>query len=161
MLFTSLIVLLFMGSDMILAVISTLKNDGSITVTSFNIVPRFIVGITISVMIYFVFTAYSKSAMRKAMTDMTAKNGLFCEHTITLDEKGFTETTEVNRNFASWEGVDKITETKNFVNIGLRLGPTFFIPKRAFTDENHVKVFVATVNSYIDHASIPPPPDFK
>jgi hypothetical protein len=152
--------ILFMISDLILALVSVIKNDGSIEVRSIHILPRVIIYFAILGISYVALMTFSKVAARKAMNISTGKNGLFCDHTITLDEKGFTETTDVNSNFLSWECVEKITETTNYVSIRIRLGSGYFIPKRAFSSADEIKVFVSTVSTYIENAQIPPPPAF-
>jgi hypothetical protein len=153
--------ILFMISDLILALVAVIKNDGSIEVQSIHILPRLIIYFAILGISYVALMTFSKAMARKAMNISTGKNGLFCEHTITLDEKGFNETTEVNRNFLSWECVDKITETKNYVSLRVRLGSSYFIPKRAFSSADEIKAFVSTASKYIEAAQIPPPPDFS
>lgn len=152
---------LFIFSDLIFALFSPFINGGCIEFRSVHLLPRIIAYFAILAISYFVLMTVGKARITKVLNNVTGKNGLFCEHTITLDDKGFTETTDVNRNFTYWEGVEKITETKNYVAISQRLGSNYFIPKRAFTDENQIKAFIASVSSYIDHASIPPPPDFN
>jgi len=153
------VTILFMLSDMILAAVSTITNDGSINVRSLNMLPRLLISFVILGIMYFGLITFSKFAVRKAHT-VAGKNGLFCEHTITLKEDGFTETTEVNRNFHSWEGVEKITETKNYVAIHIRLGSVYFIPKRAFSGEDQIEAFISTISTNIEIAGVPKPPMF-
>ena len=152
------IVILFMMSDMPLAALSTITNDGSIVVNSLNMGPRLLICFAIFGISYFALITFSKFSVRKLAVNSTGKNGLFCEHTITLNEKGFIETTDVNNSFHSWECVEKITETKNYVTIYIRLGAGYFIPKRAFSGEEQIQAFVSDVNMYIETAGIPPPP---
>lgn len=151
------VIVLFMLSDMILAALSTIKNDGSITVFSYNMLARLLISFAIMGISYLALITLSRVTARR-VTSTAGKNGLFCEHTITLDEKGFTETTDVNRNFLSWVGVEKITETNNYVTIHARLTSAYFIPKRAFSGEGQIKAFVSNVSTYIETARIPPPP---
>ncbi len=82
--------------------------------------------------------AFSKRSARK-VGSTTEKNGLFCEHSLLVDENGLTETTHVNRNFVSWEAVEKVSETANYVTIHIRLGSGYFIPKRAFSSPDDIQ----------------------
>ena len=154
------IVTLFMLSDMILAALSTIRNDGSINVVSYNMLARLLISFAIMGISYLAVITLGRIAARRIETTTTGKNGLFCEHTITLDDSGFTETTDVNKTFHSWEGVEKITETDSYVTIHIRLGAGYFIPKHAFSTENQIKTFVSTVTTHIEAASIPSPPTF-
>ncbi len=158
--FMSVLVVLFMLSDMLLAVVAVFKNDGSIKIDSINILPRLLIALVILTIYHMALMTLSKRAARKAASNVTGKNGVFCEHTIKLTSDGFTETTHVNQNFASWEGVEKITETPNYVAITYRLGSSHFIPKRAFANAADIKAFVDTAQTYLDEANIPPPPRF-
>ncbi len=110
------VITLFMLSDMILALLSTFKNDGSINVFSLNMLIRLLISFAILGISYLVVITFSKVVARR-VTSTAGKNGLFCEHAIMLDENGFTKVTEVNRNFHSWEGVEKIAETNSYVTI--------------------------------------------
>lgn len=138
--------LLFVFSDIILAVLSINKADGSILITS--VLPRSLVGMAILVIANVTFIAISRRAARK-IANTSGKNGVFCEHMITLDENGFTETTDVNRCFHAWEGVEKITGTPNYLTIHIPLGMGYFIPKRAFSSIDEQHAFVAEVQKHL------------
>lgn len=143
-----LLVVLFMLADMILATVAIGYNDGSVKVESFNVLPRFIITVVICFFVWLILKLQGKSAMSKVM-NVTGKNGQFCEHTITLDDAGFTEQTEVNRNFHSWEGVDKITETGHNVVIHVRLGAEYFVPKKSFSGVDEITAFIDAVNTHL------------
>ena len=136
------VVMLFIFSDIILAILSITKADGSVLITS--VLPRALIGLTIMGISYVTLITISKREARKVATT-SGKNGVFCEHTVTLDENGFTETTDVNRSFHAWEGVEKITGTPSYLTIHIRLGAGYFIPKRAFSSIEEQRAFVATV----------------
>lgn len=141
--------ILFMMSDMFIAVAAVFYNDGSIKVDSVHMLPRFIIVLTISALLWLILNVYSKRALAKTAAT-PGKNGQFCEHTITLDDQGFTEETEVNRNFHSWEGVDNIRETQHNVIIQVRLGSGYFVPKNSFRDADEKAAFIRTVNDHLE-----------
>lgn len=78
-----------------------------------------------------------------------------------FDENGLTETTHVNRIFISWDAVEKVSETANYLTIHIRLGSGYFIPKRAFSSPDDIGVFVDAVETHILTANIPPPPELS
>jgi len=147
------VVLLFVFSDIILAMLSLQRADGSILITS--VLPRSLIGLAIVGITYVTLITLSKRGARK-LASSSGKNGLFCEHTITLDESGFTETTEVNRSFHAWESVEKITGTPSYLTIQIRLGAGYFIPKQAFSSIEQQRAFVAAVQKHLPTAPIGP-----
>jgi len=158
------IIVLFMMSDMLMSVLAAFFNDGSIRVDAMNVLPRMIVGLALAGISCFVLMRVSKQAYRK-FAATPGKNGVFCEHTIELDEVGFTETTHVNRGFQSWDGVEKITETKSFVVLQVRAGAGYLIPKRAFSSPEEINQFISIAQGYLNSAysphNPPPPPSFR
>lgn len=152
-------ILLFMMSDMLMAVLSVFLNDGSVKIYSVNIIPRMIVGMTLMGISYVALMTFSKKAAKK-FQETSGKNGLFCEHTLELGDAGFTETTHVSQNFISWEAVKEIEETKNYVALLVRAGSSYFIPKRAFSSSEEIRDFVSIAQNHIEKASsmLTPPP---
>lgn len=154
--FMTVVVVLFMLADVLMAVLAAIKNDGSIKVDAANILPRCIAALIISGIYYVAMMTLSKGLFRRSAKNATGKNGLFCKHTIMLATDGFTETTHVNKTFISWEGVEDIKETASYLIIGPRLGARYFIPKRAFSGPDNIRSFVETAQKYIDDANVPP-----
>ncbi len=134
------LVVAFMLSDMMIAVVAVAYNDGTIHVGSFHMLPRLLIAWGIILGIYISGKLLSRKAARK-MKSTAGKNGFFCEHQMELDEKGFTESTHVNRSFNSWEGVDKVTETASYIIFQIRLGPAYIIPKRSFNSKADLRAF--------------------
>ena len=157
--FMSVLVMLFLFGDILLAVVAAFKNDGSIKVDSVNILPRGIIALVIIGIYYVVVMKLSKQWFRRAAKNVTGKNGFFCEHKIVLADDGFTETTHVNRNFASWEGVENVQETASYITITLRSTSRYFIPKRAFSSTDDTRAFVDTAQRYINEANVPRQPN--
>ncbi len=157
------IAILFMISDLLIAMVAVAKNDGSIKLESYHMLPRLLIVFAIMGITYFTLMTVSKRSVRKA-ANSPGKNGLFCQHTLTISDEGLAETTHVNRNFYLWEGVDKITETANYVAIHIRLGSGCVIPKREFRSLVEKESFVGCVRNNIaaanSHTSPPPPPQF-
>lgn len=144
--------IIFMVADMGIALVAMLLNDGSITIASPNLIIRFVIGIAILLASELVLMLIAKSSTRKAYST-PGKNGLFCEHTIELNDRGFVETTGVNSNFHAWEGVESIKETENYLTIQVRLGAGYSIPKRAFANDQALKQFADTAQNLIRTAN--------
>jgi hypothetical protein len=151
------VALLFLGSDIILAAVSTIENDGSIKLSSMHRVPRTIIFFAIMGVTYFGTVFISKRAMRKANAK-AGPNGIFCNHTLEITEEGFTETTHVNRSFHAWAGVDKLSESDNYLALYIRLNSGHIIPKRCFAKTEEMSAFIAEVGKYLPDGSHPPPP---
>ncbi|MEQ1603901.1 MAG: YcxB family protein [Pyrinomonadaceae bacterium] len=144
----AIVILLFVSADILLAVVAVFKNDGTIKITDPQILLRLVVGMAIWLGSYLFLVLVGKFGSKKLL-QAPGKNGLFCEHKILFEETGFTESTDVNRSFHSWEGVDKIAETAGYVTIYVRLGQGYFIPKRAFPSKQAVLDFIDAVPANI------------
>ena len=158
----TVVILLFILSDLLLSMAAVFLNDGSIRVESVHIIPRAIVALALIGVTYFALMATSRKAFRRVAAT-PGKNGVFCDHTIQLDEAGFTETTDVNKAFYAWDTVEEITETKSFVLLKVRMGATYMIPKRAFSSPEEIAGFIATAQTHLASATPhnpPPPPVF-
>lgn len=140
------ILFIFMLADTGIALVAMLLNDGSITISSPNMIVRWIIGMAIIIISALVLKLVAKHATKKVYST-PGKSGLFCEHTITLNDRGFVETTEVNGSFHAWEGVDSIRDTENYLTIYVRLGAGYSIPKRVFANEQALKEFTDTAQN--------------
>ena len=144
----AIVILLFVFADILLAVIAVFKNDGTIKINDPQILLRLVVGMAIWLGSCLFLVLVGKFGSKKLL-QAPGRNGLFCEHKIVFEESGFTESTDVNRSFHSWEGVDKIAETEGYVTIYIRLGSGYFIPKRAFPNKQAVLDFIEAVPANI------------
>lgn len=61
------------------------------------------------------------------------KMGVLCEHTIDIDEKGFTESTIVNRDFRVWSSIYKVKQNNRYIFIFITKYSAHAIPKNAFS----------------------------
>jgi hypothetical protein len=144
----TILIILFVFGDILVGFVSVAYNGGSARIDAVSMVPRIIIAVMIMGILFIGSKLWSKHAMKKFLST-PGKNGCFCEHTITLDDEGFTESTEVNRGFQSWEGVEGVTQTDHFVTIKIRLGAGHFIPKRIFASKGHVYDFIEAVESHL------------
>lgn len=151
----------FMISDMALLVAFVFLNDPSIRVPDIgpSLLIKGLIWMVVIFLIRVVMGRVAKRSVNKA-TESPGINGVFCEHAIEIEEAGFTESTDVNRGFSAWKGVDSVRETDNYVLITIRLGPVYVIPKRAFESVDEISSFVAEVNQRILDASVPSPPSW-
>ncbi|MFZ1699271.1 MAG: YcxB family protein [Pyrinomonadaceae bacterium] len=146
------IFLLFIMADILMAVVATFQNDGTITIMSPNILIRFAVGLVILFGSSALLMIIAKRQARR-MRQATEMNGVYCEHVIMLDENGFTEVTDVNRHFHSWQSVEKVSETETFLMIHVRLCCAYAIPKRAFPDDRAQREFLKEAQSSVTSVS--------
>jgi hypothetical protein len=143
---------LFMLSDMLLALVAIAYNDGSVKVDGFNMLPRLIIGWVIIGIVVIGGKIWGNWTFKKALA-VSGKNGLFGEHTMTLDDAGVTESTEVSRNFCSWEGVEGLAQTPNFIALSVRLGSRYFIPKSSFSSKDDLHQFIKAAESRLPEES--------
>ncbi len=147
--------LLFVSADIILTIVAMFKNDGAIRLSDPQILVRLAISIGIVAVTSTILMVAGKFTMKNAFQS-PGTNGLFCQHTIVMDEKGFTESTEVNKSFHAWEGVEKVLESANFVILQIRLGTGYHIPKRAFASAEELNGFVSLAQGYISEHSHSP-----
>jgi hypothetical protein len=146
----------FMMSDMALLVVFVFLNDPSIRVPDIgpSLLIKWLIWMVVIFLVWAILTLVAKRSVNKAI-ESSGINGVFCEHVIEIDEAGFTESTDVNRGFSAWEGVDSVRETDNYVLITIRLGPVYVIPKRAFESDDERNSFVSAVNERINQGRHP------
>lgn len=100
------------------------------------------------------FLTWSSQKLIDKATDLTGKNGVFCEHKIILDEDELIEITDINTSRYSWKGIGEITENEKFIVIPINLSASYTIPKRYFSSPQHIKEFVDTANEYKQNAEL-------
>lgn len=152
----TIIGLVFMVSDLIVLIFVVYLNDGSVQIGDFTvtILIKGIVWIVLMCIVWLVLTSFSKREVRKSGI-APGINGVYCKHSLEIDDLGFTEITKVNKSFNNWEGVESIRETESLVLITIRLGPIYFIPKREFEDDAQRLFFLETVEEHINKANLP------
>jgi hypothetical protein len=74
--------------------------------------------------------------------------GVIGRHKITLNESGLTETTIVNSEFRTWQGIERIEENDIYIFIYISANSAHIIPKKAFANNNLMKDFIDLANSY-------------
>jgi hypothetical protein len=82
------------------------------------------------------------------------KNGVFCEHKIILEDDELIEITDINTSRYSWKAIGEITENEGFVVIPVNMSYNYLIPKRFFTNRNHIKEFIDNANEYKQNAEL-------
>lgn len=96
--FTGLM-LLFISSDLLFAFYVSYEGQ------PLHFFARVAIALTIIAVFSVTMMALSRYLFRKAQKNSSGPNGLFCEHTITLDTPGFTEVTHLNRCFHAWSSI--------------------------------------------------------
>jgi hypothetical protein len=66
---------------------------------------------------------------------LSRTRGVYTEHTLTADEEGLTESTDVNTTTFKWEAVTKIVRTKRYLLIFLGSLRAHIIPRRDVRDQ--------------------------
>lgn len=69
------------------------------------------------------------------------QKGLLCEHTVTLAEDFFIETTAVNESKHIWSGIYKIDQDETCIYIYISAANAYQIPKRAFQSAKDAQEF--------------------
>lgn len=139
------VIVLFTISDVVLSLFLTITPTTSL---GLNLLARSTTGLVLLGVTYVVLMAIAKRQATKASVTL-GPNGVFCEHTFAIDESGFTETTHVNKNFGVWAGVEGVEVTLSFVVVKVRLCCNYFIPRRAFANDEEIRTFVTTIRGYL------------
>ena len=100
-----------------------------------------------------------QSGLRKMMIRAMISGdnrGTFGHHTISIDENGLNERTEVNNSHWSWFGIETIEQTDDYIYIYISSLMAHIIPKRAFTNAEQADEFFSSAEIFLARCKAQP-----
>lgn len=84
--------------------------------------------------------------------NLSGMEGILCEHTVTIDQDGLTETTPVNESRHRWSGVYRVDSTPDHIFIYIQQNMAHVIPRRSFTSVEEADSFFRKATEYFTAA---------
>ena len=94
--------------------------------------------------------AYRRN-LRKIVAGMVSEGqnrGLFGRRRVTISLEGVTETGEFGQTTRTWRGIERVTETEDYVYIYANAVAAFIVPSRAFAGPSEFEEFVRAARGY-------------
>ena len=116
---------------------------------------RLVAGIVISTLYIFLFSLSSKWSLKIVSIKLNAEGknlGVLCEHEIEILETGILETTEVGKQESNWAGIERLSETDDYLFIYTGSIMAHVIPKKRV--EGDIEVFIEKLNEKLAQAGI-------
>lgn len=78
--------------------------------------------------------------------------GVLGKHLLEINERGIVETNAVGRNIHTWEGIDRIEVTQDYIFVVASAGHVHVIPRRAFNFGVDSDIFLMTAETFMKKA---------
>lgn len=107
-------------------------------------------GVVGALFTYFRTKKTYKDQTRKTVEKMyegDSSEKIFCKHSVTINEKGFSEKSEKAKNSKSWKTIHKAASSENYIFVLFTKSAGFMIPKRELGDEKFQEV-IAEIGKY-------------
>lgn len=101
------------------------------------------------------FIFYPKYVMRevtkriKKMLEEGNNENLFNERSLVLTDEGITETSSIGKSTISWNKIDRLEETEDYLYIYVSSVSAHIVPKRVFDNAREQEKFINKITEYI------------
>jgi hypothetical protein len=99
------------------------------------------------------FSIFIVIAIVFQMITATAAKGFIGNHTFEITDSGFSEITEGTQTISSWDAIDKVYRTKQYIFVVISAYRVHIIPRRAFENNEEFEKFGTLIVEKSEHVS--------
>jgi hypothetical protein len=124
----------------------------SLTATSSRSLPvRILTFLILAAIIWLLMTTISAAVNWLASSfrpNTAGLQGILCEHTISIDPEGLSESTSVNHSRSSWHGIHRIDPSPDHLFIFIQPNMAHTIPRNAFPSPDAANQFLTAATTW-------------